>query len=266
MARPIIRWAGGKSQLLHELMKHVPLKYDSYYEPFVGGGAMFFALKPEISVLSDSNGELINTYTVVRDNVEDLIRVLPSYRNDKEFFLEVRSFNPMEMSDLERAARFIFLNKTCFNGLWRVNSKNVFNVPFGNYKNPKICDAGTLRLASKALQGVNLQATYYQNVILEDSVSENAFMYLDPPYLPVSDTSFVAYSKKGFGLKDHEQLADSIDQLTEKNVKVLLSNSDTSWVRERYSEYRVIEVKAKRSINSNGKGRGKVSELLIKNY
>ena len=266
MARPFLKWAGGKSQLLYEIMKHVPLRYNQYVEPFVGGGAMFFALKPNKAILSDSNSELINTYKEVRDNVEELIKLLSTYVNDKAFFLERRSKNPMELSEIERAARFLYLNKTCYSGLYRVNSKNEFNVPFGDYKNPNICDKGNLKLASRALQGVDLQATYWQNVFNSELVSEGDFVYLDPPYLPVAENSFVAYSKKGFGLEDHEQLANAFDTLSERGAKIILSNSDIPWCRDRYSGYKIIEVAARRSINSNGKGRGKVGELLIRNY
>ena len=263
MPRPFVKWAGGKAQLLKEIVKYLP-KYEHYCEPFVGGGAVFFALTPKKAFLSDSNGELINAYQVVRDSVEDLMHVLEKYPNDKDFYLSVRAQNPLELSNVARAARFIYLNKTCFNGLYRVNKRNIFNVPFGNYKSPKICDKGVLRNASKALQGVELTATYFDNALSE--VHDNSFVYLDPPYLPVSETSFVSYSKKGFDLEDHERLAQVYEELDRKGVKVMLSNSDTEWALDRYKDFRVVEVQSPRNINSKGDGRGKVKELIVINY
>jgi len=264
MARPFLKWVGGKQQLLQQLHNQLPRKFDYYVEPFVGGGALFFSLQPKKALIADSNGELINAYQVVRDNLEELVEALSGYTNDSDFYYQVRSLKPYELSIVERAARFIFLNKTCYNGLYRVNSKNEFNVPFGKYKNPAICDRGVLRSASKALQNVEIQATYFQSS-LED-LPENSFVYLDPPYLPVRDNSFTSYSKKGFNLEDHEALAGCFDALSNNDTKVLLSNSNTDWVKERYKDYKIIEVKARRSVNSNGKGRGEVSELLIRNY
>ena len=265
MARPFLKWAGGKSQLLKEICKHLPKKYNKYYEPFVGGGAVFFFMRPGNAILSDSNGCLIRTYSVVRDQVEDLIQILEKYPNDEDFYYDMRKLNSAELPDLQRAARFIFLNKTCFNGLYRVNSKNEFNVPFGKYKNPLILDKGNLRSCSKLLQGVTLEATYfYKSSIL--NANQGDFIYMDPPYVPVSETSFVGYSKKGFNLEQHEKLAKLFEESAAKGVFVLLSNSDVPWVRERYSNFNIIEVNARRSINSKGSGRGKVGELLIRSY
>jgi DNA adenine methylase len=264
MPRPFIKWVGGKSQLLRELVKYVP-KFDTYYEPFVGGGALFFCLRPEKALLSDSNGELINAFQVVRNHVESLIGFLSEYPNDKEFFLNLRAQNPLELGPILRAARFIYLNKTCFNGLYRVNKRNQFNSPFGYYKNPNICDKGVLRGASKVLQGsVDLAATYFE-VACQKPVKGD-FVYLDPPYLPISDTSFTNYSKKGFTLENHETLAKTFEELDKRGVKVLESNSDHPWIRDRYKNYEIIEVQGRRSVNSKGTGRGKVGELFIKNY
>ena len=263
MPRPFVKWAGGKSGLLNELIKYVP-DFNEYWEPFVGGGAMFFALTPEKAHLSDSNGELMNAYKVVRDDLVPLLAVLSEYPNDKDFYLDMRAKNPLELPQVDRAARFIYLNKTCFNGLYRVNKRNEFNVPFGDYKNPKICDMGVLRLASKALSHTDLSGTYFEHALKE--VNQGDFVYLDPPYLQVKEDSFVSYSKKGFGLKDHERLAACFDDLNRIGAKVMLSNSDTVWSWERYQEYKIISVNNRRSINSNGAGRGKVKELIIINY
>lgn len=263
MPRPFVKWAGGKSGILADLVKYIP-EYRTYYEPFLGGGALFFALQPQQAILADSNGELINTYKVVRNELTTLISILSEYPNDKEFFLQIRAKNPMELSDLERAARFIYLNKTCYNGLYRVNKRNEFNTPFGNYKNPKICDLGVLRIASKALQNAELIATYFENSLKD--VTQDSFVYLDPPYLQVKGDSFVSYSKRGFDLESHEKLADEFDRMHQLGAKVMLSNSDTVWANVRYQAYNIIKVKNRRSINSNGAGRGKVSELLILNY
>lgn len=263
MPRPFIKWAGGKSGLLTELVKYIPV-YDTYWEPFLGGGAMFFALQPVKAHLSDSNGELMNAYKVVRDDLEILMKLLQEYVNEKDFYLKIRAQNPMQMTPVERAARFIYLNKTCFNGLYRVNKKNEFNVPFGNQTNPTICDKGVLRIASMTLQGIQLTATYFEHALKD--AKKGDFVYMDPPYLQVKEDSFVSYSKKGFGLKDHEMLADTFDELNTRGTKVMLSNSDTVWAWERYQEYKIVKVKSRRSINSDGKGRGKVGELIIMNY
>lgn len=264
MPKSFVKWVGGKQQLLGELLKQLPHKYAKYAEPFVGGGALFFSVRPENALLADSNGELINAYQVVRDDVEALMQSLSAHVNESDYFYKVRATPPMTLTNIERASRFIYLNKTCFNGLYRVNKKNEFNAPFGKYKNPTICDKRTLKAANRALQGVTLQATYFQTTLAE--TESNSFVYLDPPYLPVSDTSFTSYSKKEFGVKEHSQLADCFDTLSKRGVKCLLSSSDVKWSRDRYQDYKIIEVSARRSINSNGKGRGKTGELLIRNY
>ncbi len=264
MGRAFVKWAGGKSQLLGEIHKQLPNKFNRYVEPFVGGGAVFFSLNPEEAVLADSNGELINAYRVVRDNVEGLIIALSGHVNEEKYFYNIRATSPTTLNDIDRASRFIYLNRCCYNGLYRVNKKNEFNAPFGKYKNPTICAKGVLRNASKALQGVTLQGTYFQTTL--DAACEGSLAYLDPPYLPIKENSFTAYSKKGFTLEDHENLADCFDDLTKRGSKCILSNSDTEWSRNRYQDYKIIEVLARRSVNSNGKKRGKVSELLIRNY
>ena len=264
MAKPFLKWVGGKQQLLKHLHNQLPRKYDYYIEPFLGGGALFFSMFSKKALIADSNAELINAYIVVRDNLDGLIEALRTHVNDSDYYYKIRALKPYELSSVDRASRFIYLNKTCYNGLYRVNSKNEFNVPFGKYKNPTICDSRVLKVASRALQGVNIQATYFQNILT--NIPENSFVYLDPPYLPVKFNSFVSYSKKGFGLEEHEALASCFEALTDKGVKILLSNSNTDWVIDRYSDYKIIKVNARRSVNSNGKKRGDVTELLIRNY
>lgn len=263
MPRPFIKWAGGKSQLLHELVKHVP-EFDTYFEPFLGGAALFFSKQPKKAVLADVNGELINTYKVVRDSVDDLLSLLQQEVNTLEEFNRIKALDPKVMTSLERAVRFIYLNKTAFNGLYRVNSRGMFNTPFGKYTKPNIADANTLQGCSRALQGIDLFAQSFETTLA--SAKSSDFVYLDPPYMPVKSDSFTAYSKKGFGLKDHESLAKLFEDLDSKGVKVLLSNSDMDWVRERYGKFKVIEVLGRRSISCKGDGRASVGELLVKNY
>ena len=259
MPRPFLKWAGGKAQLLKDLYKHLPKDFNTYYEPFVGAGALFMSLAPENAVINDSNGDLINTYRVVAMNPKGLIELLSTYENNEKFYYQIRSENPMEMSSLEAAARFIYLNKTCFNGLYRVNAKNQFNVPYGKNRN-KVCDAQTITLASKLLKTCTILSTDFEKSVQD--VQQGDFVYFDPPYI---DT-FSGYSKTGFNDEEHERLANLYKELTEKGVKCLLSNSDHPFSRELYRDYEVISLQAKRSINSNGKGRGKVGEILVKNY
>ncbi|MDC1299989.1 DNA adenine methylase [bacterium] len=265
MVKPFFKWAGGKAGLLSEINQYVP-EFKTYYEPFVGGGALFFSLKPQNAIISDSNGELIVAYQVVRDDVEGLISKLSQFANCESLFYDVRALNPLQLTSVERAARFVFLNKTCFNGLYRVNSKNQFNVPFGHYKNPNFCDKKTLRSCSRVLSssGVEILPTYFDKVLSKPE--EGDFVYLDPPYFPVDTKSFVGYSKKGFGQEDQELLAKTVEDMTDRGVKVLLSNSAAEWVYDRYSNFNIEEIMGSRSISAKGDTRGKVKELLIRNY
>ena len=264
MPRPFLRYAGGKAGLLKDLYKHVPSDFNRYYEPFAGGSALFFSLTPSDALLSDFNGELMNAYRAVRDDLEGLMELLRPCPNEEAFYYEMREKHPMELSPLEAAARFIYLNKTCFNGIYRVNSKNEFNVPFANLKSPSICDESTLRLSSKTLQGVEILASSFEEVL--KLPQEGDFVYMDPPYIPVSSTSFVDYCKNGFGMDRQEELAGCFRDLTERGVKCVLSNADVEWIRETYKDFNIFEVMAKRSINSNGAGRGKVGELIVRNW
>jgi DNA adenine methylase len=260
--KPFLKWAGGKTRVL----KHYtfPSEYSTYYEPFLGGGAVFFHLKPERSVLSDINLDLIEAYQVVRDNVEELIIYLLGMQAShcKEFYYKIRALAPEDLDLTYRVARFIYLNKTCFNGLYRVNAKGQFNVPMGDYKNPVICDEKALREASTVLYHSKaiLGLSHYEYVL--DYADPGDFVYFDPPY----DKTFASYTKDGFGRADQERLVEVFKALDKKGVKVLLSNSDTEFIRERYKGFIIDEVKAARAINSDGNGRGKVVELVVRNY
>ena len=275
--RPILKWVGGKGQLADELLKFIPKKFNAYYEPFVGGGALFFALynrgllADKHIVLSDINQELISTYEAVRDNVNLIITTLSyggsSFKNDRASFEFVRSARYLYRATAKhvRAARMIYLNKTCYNGLYRVNKKGEFNVPFGKYKNPTICDEVNLRAVSGALQNVGLLCQSFKGVFL--TAEKNDFVYFDPPYYPISKTAnFTAYARGCFPESEQIALRAIFGELTQRGVKAMLSNSDTPFIRETYEGYNIHQVFSSRRINSKGSGRGKISELIICNY
>ncbi len=267
--RPFIKWAGGKTALLPILMMYIPDDFSKYFEPFLGGGALFFALYREglikEAVLSDVNRELIDTYIAVRDHLDEVIAILDSYPYSREFYYRLRSMKPDTLSLPERAARFIYLNKTAYNGLYRVNRKGQFNVPFGRYKNPNYKDFENLRAVSRALRGVDLRCSSFEFVL--DIAEPGDFIYFDPPYYPVSDTaSFTQYTPDGFGREHQERLADIFRELSKRGVYVMLSNSDTRFIRSLYEGFRIIEIEAPRSINSNSQKRKGWRELLILSY
>ena len=215
-AKPILKWAGGKTQMLGDLIPKVPTSYGRYIEPFFGGGAMFFALQPENAGVADSNPELINMYRQVADHVDDVINYLKEYENTSEMFYAVRSLEWTSLPKAEAAARTIFLNKTCFNGLYRVNKQGRFNVPFGKYKNPKICDEDGLRAASEVLKKAEILCGDYL-LVLEHYAQPGDFVFLDPPYLPTSEYSdFKRYTKEQFYEEDHVELAKMIMTLHER--------------------------------------------------
>jgi DNA adenine methylase len=269
---PFLKWVGGKRQLLPELLARVPAKIDTYYEPFLGGGALFFALAAEgrfkHAVLSDVNDDLIVTYYVVRDDVDSLIEHLRIMEKQhcKDYYYKIRGEKPLKI--LNRAARFIYLNKTCFNGLHRVNSKGEFNVPMGAYKNPTICDAEGLWAASQALAGVTIGLYDFQLIgaALKVEYAQDDFVYFDPPYVPVSKTSnFTTFSAGGFGWESQERLASFAGLLATRGVLILLSNADTAATRKLYKDHdlKVEGIVARRNINSKAGKRGKVDELLV---
>lgn len=266
---PIVKWVGGKRQLMFELIKNMPKSYNRYFEPFIGGGALFFELQPEQAYISDMNEELINLYSVVRDNVYELIKDLSKHEVSKEYFLEIRNIDRTEqyteLSDVERASRFIYLNRTCFNGMYRVNSQGQFNVPFGHYKNPRIIDENNLLNCSELLKKTEIKCADFSEILTK--VKKGDLVYFDPPYVPLNETSsFTSYTKDGFDINMQFKLRDVCDELDNKGVKFMLSNSDTKLVNELYANYEIKKVFASRQINANADGRGKITEVLVRNY
>jgi DNA adenine methylase len=266
-ARPIIKWAGGKSQLISTFAPYFPHRDEirHYYEPFIGGAAVFFYLQHPRSFLSDSNVELIELYQTVRDNVSALIKALKKHRNEEAYFYEVRAQVARQLTSVERAARFIYLNKTCYNGLYRVNSQGQFNAPFGNYKNPNFCDVPGLQATSQALQTAELSVSDFEAAVAHATAGD--LVYFDPPYQPLSKTSsFTSYTATRFDDAEQRRLASVYRELDRRGCRVMLSNSNAPLIRELYHGFRPIEVLANRAINSKGDGRGKIVELLIINY
>jgi len=274
--KPFVKWVGGKRQLLKQfkdLNLYPPHDFNpaknTYFEPFVGGGAVFLDLLPRKAVLSDLNFELITTYKVVKNNVDKLIKLLKSYKYDKDFFLKIRSKQTKNLSDVQIAAKFIYLNRTCFNGLYRVNSRGEFNVPFGSYKNPLICDENNLKKISKALKNVKIYNEDYKNVLKR--AKRGDFIYFDPPYYPVNRTSnFTSYTVEGFFEKEQTELRDIFLDLHKRGCFVMLSNSDTPFINKLYSKpdkkIKIHKIDANRNINSKASRRGKIKEVLIINY
>lgn len=252
VAKPILKWAGGKTQMLGELLPRVPKTYGRYIEPFFGGGALFFSLKPDNAIIADSNPELINMYLQVANHVDDVIECLQKYENTSEMFYEVRSLDWQKLPEAEAAARTIFLNKTCFNGLYRVNRSGQFNTPFGKYKNPKICDIDALHLASEALKKANILCGDYI-LVLEHYAQPGDFVFLDPPYLPISENSdFKRYTKEQFYEDDHVELAKMIGTLHERGCYVILTNSNHPLVHQLYEQYKIEVIQTKRHISCHG--------------
>jgi DNA adenine methylase len=247
----------------------MPKRYKRYIEPFVGGGAFFFSLGAEQALIADTNAELILTYETIRDEVEGLAAELAKHRYEREYFLSVRDWDRRpdfaELPRAVRAARFIFLNKTCFNGLYRVNSKGHFNVPFGSYSNPRILDRPNLVACSRALAKTEIVRADY--LALEEQISEGDFVYFDPPYAPLSATSsFTSYTSDGFDANDQVALRDLCVRLDQKGVLFMLSNSSSLWIRELYNRFSVHNVSAPRAINAKAAGRGPVDEIVVTNY
>jgi DNA adenine methylase len=263
-ASPFIKWVGGKTSLLPELLKHVPERVRRYREPFVGGGALFFATAPRHAVLSDNNPELVHAYRLVRDNAPGVLDELSHHVYERAHFEAVRALEPARLRPAERAARFIYLNKTCFNGLWRVNRAGRFNVPIGRYKDPRFCDRATLLRASEALRGVEILHQPFEEALA--LAGRGDFVYLDPPYDPVSATaSFASYTAGGFNWDDQKRLAAACISLNRRGVRFLLSNSATDRIRELYEHFEQRIVRAPRHINSKAGGRGHVDEILVFN-
>lgn len=268
-AKPFVKWVGGKTQLLPELTSRIPSSFFRYFEPFIGGGALFFHLQPEKSILIDINEELTNTYRVIKYKTDDLIADLKLHIYEKDYYYQIRNIDRTDeyklWSDVKRASRLIYLNKSCFNGLYRVNSKGEFNTPMGSYKNPKIVDEVNLRACSQVLQKAEIINGSFLEV--EKKVSSDDFVYFDPPYAPLNATSnFTGYSQKGFDEKMQLSLRDLCDRLDNKGVRFMLSNSNAPLILDLYQNYKIEFVYATRAINSKAKGRGKIPEVLVTNY
>ncbi len=273
LAVPFVKWAGGKRQLLGVLSGLMPEgSVKSYCEPFVGGGALLFHLQPSTAYVNDINSELINVYSVIKNSVDDLIIELSHFENKQEIFYEVRSwdrdkFKYSSLSNIQRAARIIFLNRTCFNGLYRVNNAGEFNSPFGYYRNPNIVNAPVLKAVSHYLNSaeIHLSSVDYSEVLAK--LERGTFVYLDPPYDPVSDSaSFTGYTRGGFSRNEQKRLRECCDDLSRRGIKFMLSNSATDFIMDLYSEYNITVVKAKRAVNSAGDKRGDVEEVVVRNY
>jgi len=274
--KPFVKWAGGKRQLLPILSQHIPKNFDTYFEPFLGGGAVLFHLISQNSQLkcfvSDLNSTLILSYVIIRDKVDDLIMSLEEhsknyFKNTEEYYYQVRDSNPK--NQIDQVSRLMFLNKTCFNGLYRVNSKGKFNVPIGKYVNPNIVNKENLLILSHALQskGISIKCEDFTTALKKPQ--EDDFVYLDPPYQPVSSTAnFTSYTNDNFGYKDQERLFAEFKKMDSKGCKIMLSNSKSQEVTELFSEYsdNIIEINTNRFINSNSKKRTGHTEILIKNY
>jgi len=269
---PVVKWAGGKRQLVSTLAALLPSKIQAWCEPFAGGAALLFALQPCRAWLNDVNQDLMRVYRVIQHDVEKLIEALEKHQNTPDYFYTIREQDRNRqaysaLSDVEKAARLIYLNKTCYNGLFRVNSAGEFNTPFGYYKNPNIANAATLRAVSEYFNRSNIVFSSSDYGEILEAVNKDFFIYLDPPYDPVSDTaSFTGYAKGGFTRTDQIRLREQCDTLTRRGVRFMLSNSDTAFIREQYASYRIESVQAKRFINSNSHRRGDVGEVVVMNY
>lgn len=272
LVAPVVKWVGGKRQLLDEITPLLPKRIPSYCEPFLGGGAVLFSVQPTKAIVNDLNEDLIKVYKVIRDDVEDLIESLKQHENTSEYFYAIRDMDRdrqryCSLSDVEKASRLIYLNKTCFNGLFRVNSSGEFNSPFGHYKNPNIVNEPVLRAVNKYLNSGNI--AFYSEDFAETlkRVGKGCFVYLDPPYDPVSDTaSFTGYNKGGFDRNEQIRLRQCCDDLTRRGVKFMLSNSATDFIKDLYRDYNITIVKAKRAINADASKRGAIEEVLVTNY
>ncbi len=253
--RPILKWAGGKQQLLPKLLSKTPKKFNRYIEPFFGGGALFFALRPDKAIISESNPELVNLYRMIAKNVEDVIQKLYEFKTDKEEYYNIRALDFSELPSVEAAARTIYLNRLCFNGLYRVNRKGMFNVPYGYYKNPRICDPDVLRSAFEALKKAIIVSGDYKDA-LRNHARQGDYIYLDPPYLPISEYSdFKRYTKEQFYEEDHVELSDEAKQLHELGCHVLLTNSKHPLVYELYNGFEIEVIQTRRNINAKGNKR-----------
>jgi DNA adenine methylase len=274
LVKPFVKWAGGKRQLVPTILaNHLPKNYNlqTYYEPFIGGGALLFSLQPKKAVINDSNAELINCYKIIKNSLDELIEDLKNHKNNEYYYYDIRDWdrekNFKSKTEVQRASRIIFLNKTCYNGLFRVNSQGQFNVPFGKYKNPNILDIAVLKAVNKYLNEnqVRILNSDFQEAVKDAKPGD--FIYLDPPYDPVSETaSFTGYDVNGFNKQEQRRLKEVFDDLNSRGCHILLSNACTEFIEDLYKDYLHTKISAIRAINCNGKKRGKVDEILVKNY
>ncbi|MCD7847770.1 MAG: DNA adenine methylase [Oscillospiraceae bacterium] len=269
---PVLKWVGGKRQLIDAFTPLLPDKITSYCEPFLGGGALLFHLQPDVAYINDINSDLMNVYSVIRNSVDELVEELKQYRNEPDYYYAVREWDRCPdkydlLDNTQKAARFLYLNKTCYNGLYRVNNAGEFNSPFGFYKNPNIVNEPTLRAVSAYLNSAEITSSSVDFEEVLSYINKDTFVYLDPPYDPVSETSnFTGYSKGGFSRNDQIRLRKCCDELDRRGVRFMLSNSATPFIRDLYSAYNITVVSAKRVINSVASKRGDINELVVRNY
>lgn len=269
-AEPILKWVGGKRQLLPELIEHLPEKYNRYFEPFIGGGALFFYLSPKDAVINDYNSDLINLYNVVKNNPIELMKDVLKHENTEEYFYKLRNIDRnkeayAKLTSVNLASRMLFLNKTGFNGLFRVNAKNEYNVPYGRYKNPTMFNENNLMQCSEVLKRTTILNGDFSQI--KSMIKKGDLVYLDPPYVPLSDTSsFTSYTDVGFGFLQHEALKELCDYIHSIGAYFIQSNSDTLYVNDTYKKYNIYKVDVKRNISAKIKNRGTISELIIKNF
>lgn len=273
LVKPVVKWVGGKRQLLDEIIPHIPKNITTYVEPFIGGGAVFFDLQPKKAIINDFNKELINVYNVIKNNPEELISLLVNHKkkNNEDYFYSIRELDRDEvrygkMTNIEKAARVLYLNKTCYNGLFRVNMAGQFNTPFGRYKNPDIVNKTTINALSDYFKNdIEIHSGDYAKVL--QNLDKKSFVYFDPPYMPVSiSSSFTGYTNNGFDENEQLRLKNECDKLTEQGIPFMLSNSDVKFITDLYGDYNIRLVKAKRSINSKANKRGEVNEVIIDNF
>ena len=266
---PFLKWAGGKRQLIPQMEEYFPKHYNKYIEPFIGGGAVFFHMLPEKAILIDINKELINCLKVIKNNVKELIELLKNHKNENKYYYQIRNLDRThrtydKLSDIEKASRMIYLNRCCYNGLYRVNSKGQFNVPFGKYKNPNFCDEENLIAVSKVLKNVDIYNGSFE--ICLNFADKDDFIYFDPPYQPISETSsFTSYTKENFGKESQKMLFNVFEILDERGCRLMLSNSYNPFIIDLYKEYKIIFLNAKRAINSIANKRGFIKEILVLN-
>ena len=271
-AAPVVKWVGGKRQLLPQILPLIPKRMTAYCEPFLGGGAVLFALQPKRALVNDLNQDLITVYRVIKENADALIEHLSRHENTPEYFYRIRDLDRDKeayaaLSDVEKASRLLYLNKTCYNGLFRVNASGAFNSPYGHYRRPNIVNEQTIRGVSRYFNACDITFFSGDFASVLEQVPKGGFVYLDPPYDPVSDTaSFTGYNRGGFGREEQVRLKECCDALTARGVKFLLSNSATPFIRELYGSYRVSIVQARRAVNSVASRRGAIEEVLVRNY